>query len=142
METKNNRRLLEIFAGTANLTAAIRRRSMPTYEPEDIILGEFDLTNPQVFQKVAKSIKPGHIRWLHLAPPCATFSRARRDGLRERGPKGVWARRQKREKLQEADMLAKITFQLAMMQLRAGGFVSIESPRNPDYGNCLPLCIF
>ena len=106
-------------------------------DPEDIQLerelcklGEFDLTDPRVFKKVAGVIKQGRIRWLHLAPPCSTFSRARRDGLRSGAPWGSKARRAMKDKLREADELARNTFILALLQVRAGGYVSIENPEH------------
>ena len=129
------RKFLEIFSGAGGLTQAVRRSGQLAMEPEDIMvengkckLGEFDLTCPNVFKKVAGLIKRGQIKWLHLAPPCATFSQARKDGLR--APWGSRARTKLRAKMEQADILARNTFRLASMQIRAGGFVSIENPEH------------
>ena len=104
-------------------------------KPEDIMvdngnckLGAFDLTCPRVFKKVAELIKRGLVKWLHLAPPCATFSRARKDGLR--APWGSRARSKLQAKMEQADELARNTFRLASLQIRAGGFVSVENPEH------------
>ena len=88
----------------------------------------FDFTRPDVFKKVAALVKAGKVKWLHLAPPCATFSRARKDGLR--APWGSRARKKLHMKLGQADILARNTFKLASLKLRAGGFVSIENPEH------------
>ena len=41
-----------------------------------------DLLNNETFKTLKSKIKKGLVRWLHLAPPCNTFSRARgRDRL-------------------------------------------------------------
>ena len=36
------------------------------------------LLNNETFKTLKSKIKKGLVRWLHLAPPCKTFSRARR----------------------------------------------------------------
>ena len=124
---KGYKNFLEIFSGTGNLTASMKRHNVSVLTPADIIHGDFDLTSPNDFRRIAKIIKEGRVKWLHLAPPCSTFSRARKDGLRKLG---FWRRLhwEAQQKVREADTLARNTFRLATLQVRAGGFVSIENP--------------
>ena len=79
---------LEIFAGVANLTAAVRRVNMPVLDPLDVqdatyaFLKNFDLLRNKDYRAIKKLIQCRILRWVHFVPPCATFSRGRdRDGV-------------------------------------------------------------
>ena len=74
-----------MFAGTGNLTRAVRRAGLLVEAPEDITSGDrkvlqeqYDVLSPSHFKHLVKLLKSGRVRWLHLAPPCSTMSSARR----------------------------------------------------------------
>lgn len=129
---------LEIFAGAAGLTAAVKRKGGIAVDACDIQTGaemieEFDLLKTESFKKLKKMIKLRKIRWLHLAPPCKTFSRARRRDrwakvrrLRSASkPEGF---EPKPKLVRDANLLAARSAQLATLQYKTGGWFSIENP--------------
>ena len=137
-EQLNDTWFLELFAGEAGLTAAVRRAGGLVHTPGDIhvndrTLSELDLTDNQTFKKIKQWIKRKKIRWLHLAPPCRTFTRARRSDriarvrkLRSHSkPEGFDTTN---PLVKEANLLAARSAQLAALQHKAGGWFSIENP--------------
>ena len=74
---------LELFAGVAGLTAAVERAGGKVQSPLDAHDATYtrctgvDLTKPSQVAAVLKLIKAGKVAWVHLAPPCSTFSKAR-----------------------------------------------------------------
>ena len=80
-------KFLELFAGMVGLTKAVLARGLAAHEAWDLVDGstgmvkpEFDLRRADHFEKVKSLIKNGSVAWIHGAPPCKTFSRARRSG--------------------------------------------------------------
>ena len=77
---------MELFAGAGGLTAAVVRAGLAARRAEDIVGADgdagrhFDLRRNEVFKRLRSDLRRGNIRWLHGAPPCKTFSRARRPG--------------------------------------------------------------
>ena len=76
---------LELFAGAGGLTAAVRRLNLPAFESQDLLKSDesgfnrhFDLGADEHFKQLRWLCRRGSVRWLHGAPPCKTFSRARR----------------------------------------------------------------
>lgn len=137
-ETSKDATFLEIFAGEAGLTNAVKRAGLPCLKVLDIHRDtdnviEFDLAKQEPFKKLKKLLRRGRVRWLHLAPPCKTFSKARRRDrfarvkqLRSRQcPEGC---NPKPAIVREANLLASRSAQLAKIQLRANGWFSIENP--------------
>eukprot|EP00435_Cladocopium_sp_Y103_P042266 s1436_g11.t1 len=134
----NDTTFLEIFAGKAGVTGAVRRLGIVALESVDIhacdtnVL-EFDLTKSEPFKKLKKLIKTKRVRWLHLVPPCKTFSRARRRDrwarvrkLRSQAkPEGLEPRSQL---VREGNLLASRSAQLARLQHKVKGWFSIENP--------------
>ena len=64
------------------MTKAVMRAGVAVLQACDIhgsSLNEmtFDLTKKEPFKQL-KLLRTNKVRWLHLAPPCKTFSRARR----------------------------------------------------------------
>ena len=129
---------LELFAGEAGLTAAVNRAGMVTLQCVDVDgvgveLQQFDLLKAGPFKKIKELLKSGKVRWLHMAPPCKTFSCARRSDrfgkvkkLRSRKhPEGF---EPKPRVVREGNLLAARSAQLAMLQYKAGGWFSIENP--------------
>ncbi|CAE7811005.1 unnamed protein product [Symbiodinium sp. CCMP2592] len=110
---------LEIFAGSAGLTAAI------------------DLLDAQVFEWLLLLCRMGAIVYLHLGVPCATFSVARdRPGgpppLRSQAlPLGLRVLKQHHQaQLFEANELLCRSLLLFEAVIQAGGDASIENPRD------------
>ncbi len=75
----------EIFGGTCVLTAAVRAAGGKTLKPWDLFdpskmvqQAEFNLLEREGEKRLADLIKEGTLKWLHFAPPCKSFSRARR----------------------------------------------------------------
>ena len=138
---RDKRMFCELFAGVAGLSAAVRDRGIPVmalskFTPDYSEQSSFDLLRQADFDKLIKMIKRGKIRWLHCAPPCKTFSRARRsDGwahaaiLRsETFPVGTPRGASLPWKVIEGNVLARRTARLCKLQARSGGFFSIENP--------------
>ena len=129
---------LELFAGEAGLTKAVQKLGFKVMEPGDINVAgnvkvNLDLLNNNHFKAIKKLVKSKKVRWLHAAPPCKTFSRARRsDGLMrlkrlrsEEHPEGL---EPKSELVKEANLLAGRAAQLALLQYKAGGAFTLENP--------------
>ena len=127
---------LEIFAGAGGLTAAVRKAGLDTISACDIDsasshVRSFDLLSNSSFKEIKKLIKRQKVRWLHLAPPCKTFSRARR---RDRWAKVKKLRsatkpqgfEPKPRLVREANLLASRSAQLSRLQYKANGWFSIE----------------
>ena len=129
---------LELFAGAAGLTGAVRRKGLPTRSPVDnyTVSGGFDLLRNGDFSKVRSDLRSGAVKWVHGGPPCKTFSRARRSDrhgtariLRsDRYPSGLPGISS--QKLRDGNELARRMAKLCRTQQRAGGFWSIENPAN------------
>ena len=126
------------FAGEAGLTRTVERRVGTVFNPADIqqnhfVKKTFNLLCKTAFKELKKKIKGRQIRWVHLAPPCKTFSRARRRDrhakariLRTRTfPGGLWPRS---KLVQEANVLASRSAQIAALQHKANGWVPLENP--------------
>ena len=130
---------LELFAGDGMLTKVVGQHAA-TYAPQDVfdskggyIGGKADLLLPANQKRLRTVVRKQEVRWLHCAPPCHTFSRARRSDhwgsariLRSTEhplgfDKSNW-------QVAEANTLAKFTAKLCRTQLRAGGWFSIENP--------------
>ena len=96
----------------------------------------FNLMRRADVMAVLKLIKQGKVSWVHFAPPCATFSRARRgDGGPDRvrsdeKPEGLADPHLRSWKVTEANALTKVTAKLARAAARAGTFFSIENPEH------------
>jgi len=129
---------LEIFAGAGGLTAAVRKAGLDTISACDIDsasshVRSFDLLSNSSFKEIKKLIKRQKVRWLHLAPPCKTFSRARR---RDRWAKVKKLRsatkpqgfEPKPRLVREANLLASRSAQLSRLQYKVNGWFSIENP--------------
>ena len=132
---------LEMFSGVGGLTRAVARLGLKIEAPRDAANAAytkktgFDLTKKSDVQAVAKLIKQGKISWIHFAPPCSTFSRARHgtgpQPLRsEDRPEGLAAPKARPWCVLEANLLVKHTIKLAKLAAKAGAFVSIENPEH------------
>ena len=75
---------LEIFAGKAGVTRAVRSEGTIVLPPVDIVLSKevvsvTNLEDEKVWQKIDKWITSGVIDLVHFGTPCSSFSRARKD---------------------------------------------------------------
>ncbi len=66
------------------LTRAVYRAGMRVHDPQDLWDAakceqrEFNLLEAESFNAIKAVLKSGEVRWVHFAPPCKTFSKARR----------------------------------------------------------------
>ena len=139
-EKETTLQFLELFAGAGGLTAAVRRLNLPAFEPQDLLKSDesgfnrhFDLGVDEHFKELRGLCRRGSVRWLHGAPPCKTFSRARRTDAFARSrilrsdevPEGF---EPKLQIVKEANLLASRMARLARCIYKAGGWFSIENP--------------
>ena len=127
----------EFFAGDANLTDAMRAVGFEVAAPEDLASGGVNFAvESQVLglkTRLQKLFKQGRRLCLHLAPPCATFSRARDRSSRTRlrsgkFPDGLPACK---SLVEEANKVAEQAYDLATWAAEElGAVVSMENPRN------------
>ena len=123
------RTFVEVFAGSGALTAAVlrageRATALNDFTPDGTRRTGFNLLKSAHFRALLKQIKQRMITWF-LAPPCKTYSRARRKNhfgcaqvLRsEDHPEGLLPRSQL---VQDANLLTRLTVQLCFAQMEAG----------------------
>ena len=73
----NQNKMMEVFAGSGNLSRACRRQGMAAWEV-DIARGDhYDFSNAQVANTVVDVALANDVKYCHFAPPCNTYSRAR-----------------------------------------------------------------
>jgi hypothetical protein len=72
------RAFMEIFAGRGNLERALVARGIQTLSIEAHLGRSFNLLIGSDFAAIKKLIKRRKLRWIHFAPPCGTFSAARK----------------------------------------------------------------
>ena len=130
---------LELFAGAGGLTAAVRRLSLPAFEPQDLLKSDesgfnrhFDLGVDEHFKELRGLCRRGSVRWLHGAPPCETFSRARRTDAHARfrilrSDEILEGFAPQLQIFKEANFLASRMARLARCVYKAGGWFSIEN---------------
>ena len=130
---------LELFAGAGGLTAAARRLNLPAFELQDLLKSDesgfnrhFDFGADEHLKELRGLCRRGSVRWLHGAPPCETFSRARRTDAHARSrilrfdeiPEGFES---KSQIVNGANLLASRKARLARSIYTAGGWFSIEN---------------
>jgi len=76
-------RALEIFSGSGRLSAAMREHGWATDQVELSWGGaEHDMSQEPVVQRLLQGIADKRWRYVHMAPPCNTYSAARYPKLR------------------------------------------------------------
>jgi site-specific DNA-cytosine methylase len=133
-------RFQEVFAGVAGLTRAVEREGVKVLDPVETFLDDSyvqkvsDLSSDTEFKRIRSRIRAGEVRWLHEAPPCITFTMARRSDqygtaviLRTAdAPEGIDPLL---PRVAEANLLMKRSAMLAKACIRAGCWFSIENPK-------------
>ena len=125
--------MLELFAGTAGLSQAVKvvnEKTVRVLDPVDEIFGA-NLLDDSNFCAVVEAAEKEKCGWIHMAPPCRTFSRARRKDkygsvpvLRtDDKPEGFGC-----QDTTEANILADRCASIGEAQAKAGRFFSIENP--------------
>ena len=133
--------LVEIFAGKARLTRAVRRRGkfavLPPIEVDqsEEVPNPADLLRPDVRRKLEAWLRAGVVQWVHFGTPCTSFSIARKD---DGGPPPVRDAEQlygvpeltdgDRRLLEMGTLLMQVTVQLALLCRQCGSQWSIENP--------------
>ena len=127
---------LEFFAGTGVLTEAVRRVGVACGDPNDVATGGTDFRVHSQVENLKEELTKlaGQTRHLfvHLAPPCATFSRARDRSIRTRlrnkwYPEGLPG---KETQTREANGIARRAYKLACWAAdELGAKVTLENPR-------------
>ena len=74
---------LELSMGRAELTSAVRRQGLTVHEVGGLEAGSSvevstNLLCHQTFAAIKSQIKRRAVRWLHLSPPCKTFTKTRK----------------------------------------------------------------
>ncbi len=143
---------VEIFSGTAGLTAAVRKvglhssvgidSSVNTHCKAPVI--RLDLRLEHARALLWQILNRPNLIGVHLAPPCGTASRAReivrKSGpspppLRsERWPDGFpWLRGLNRDRVKSANMLYDLTGQIVRHCIDIGVLVSVENPARSHF---------
>ena len=123
----------ELFAGQAGLTIAVQEICAgwaTARDPHDELFGG-DLSNDQEFLAMVEEPAETTPDWKHMAPPCRTFTKARRKDkhanvkrLRsDDKPEGFGCK-----ETTEANLLADRTAALGERQVEIGKWFSIENP--------------
>ena len=126
----------ELFAGKGGVTKAVREALAGTghqvWDPLDKhgARESWDLTEDDVFIETLEKIRKHRPMWIHMAPPCRTFTRAR-DGRRDGGP-GRLRSDAKPEgwgpEAEEGNLLALRAEAFAEEQEKGGRLFTIEHP--------------
>lgn len=116
--------LLELFAGSAHLTAEFARRGYNVLEPRDILLGH-DLFDPLQQESVFDDLNYKKPALLWVALPCTKWSQWQRLNFAQRKQQLRRERKKQRE-------LVRFAVECAWNQIANGGEVMFEHPRSSD----------
>ena len=140
---------LEVFAGSAGLTAAVRRLGLPLARGLDRTVGRrfhapvtvLDLTRSESQQIVFSMLQAGEVVACHLAPPCGTASKAR--DINNGGPPPMRSSEEPDglvgldaslvPRLQAANTLYLFCAKVVCVADKVGILVSVENPA----GSCM-----
>ena len=132
--TSGGRKMADIFCGSGGFGAAVARHTGADIAYVDLALDStHDLLQPRFRRQWAQRIMGYEFFFVHFAPPCSTWSRARAPPLRAAGAKilGVpGLNPQQTHRLKEGTALARACVYLARCCLRSGVAFSIENPQS------------
>ena len=125
----------EFFAGEGSLTSAVRNLGMHTDPPDDVQSGGTDFLDKKqvdaLKEKLIERARAAEHLVVHLAPPCATFSRARDRSFRTKIRSSVFPQGLPscRDQCKKANLVAKRAFELARWAAdELDAMVSLENP--------------
>ena len=109
----------------------------------DMVISEdYDLLNPEKFEKLMTAARAGRFAGAHGGPPCGTWS-ASRYNQRQPGPPPVRSRRcpwglpglsrRLQQQVDVASDLLRATVQFLTAVVLAGGWYSLEHPEDRGY---------
>lgn len=124
------RTLLDIFSGKGGLARAARRHGWHVREVDILHGPAHDLTENKLQQELMQQVRARNFSWVHMGPPCTTFSSwyrfTSKQCTRSRSqPRGLNVSPAERLGNQMADFSAS----LARLCLEVGVWFTIEQPR-------------
>ena len=127
---------IELFAGMGVLTEAVRRMGIHCEDPDEMWSGGTDFRERSQVEALKEKValRAGQVRHLiiHLAPPCASYSRARDRSFKTRVrssiyPEGLPGRQ---GQTKEPNRITKNAYKFAVWAAdELGAMVSMENPR-------------
>ncbi|CAK0856481.1 unnamed protein product, partial [Prorocentrum cordatum] len=123
-------KFLEVVGRGGGLTAAVARLHLDHFAARCLEAAAglrdqvLDLLNHDHYRRVLSLIRQRRVRWLHVAPRCADFSKARRTGRRARPASGT----PKPQHVLDSNTLVARAARLCRAQAKAGGWFSFENP--------------
>ena len=123
--------VLELFAGSSRLLEAIREFTDSWGEAWDVEKGaEYDVLVSENLERLLRRVKQGWYWWIHIAPPCATFSRARIPPLRSSSE--IWGLanldKSSKDRLSEGNLLCLVAVEVIRLCLLLGIHFTVENP--------------
>ena len=122
---------LELLSGSANLSGEIKGKIPTWVESWDVMNGpELDLLRPEVMARLMLRVKRKEFWFVHMGPPCATFSRARWPRLRSRLHMWGLPTLKPREILlaRDGSLLCLVAVEVALLCCRLDVGFMIENP--------------
>lgn len=137
--------ILEIFAGTARISSALRKVGLPTFPIDIDIYPSHDVLDPECAHSILNWIAGGRVMMVWLGMPCTTFSQARRnDGvgpLPLRDELHLWGlpnlKRHDARKLAEGNQLFNFTMKVLHLCQHHHVPTSWKTPSHRLHGPCL-----
>ena len=118
--TPERKGFLELFAGTGNLSHAVKSLGLRVYPPFELAKDAmYNLLNKGTQDFVLAMISAGLVWWVHLGTPCCVWSRARHN---------IKDFKKARRKEQQGVATALFTYRVVKECLRKGVRFSIENP--------------
>ena len=122
--------LLELFSGVGALSKAARQHGWEVKEVDIVNGAEFDLTRTQLQESLLDMIRSRCFTWVHLGPPCTTFSSwylasSHSNTRTKMNPAGLGS--SPAEAL--GNQMAEFSVRAARVCLQTGTWFSIEQPR-------------
>jgi hypothetical protein len=125
----------ELFAGTGKLTQAVQAAGIECRRPDEYSVSGVNFDSVKEVRELKDELRRHHEAGrklvLHLAPPCATFSRARdrRANTRLRTPMQPLGTKPRSPMVEQANRIARRALDLASWSHRElGAVVSLENP--------------
>jgi hypothetical protein len=125
--------VLEVFSGNGNLSHALREEGLNTIMIDiDTGNSDNDMSNNDNVPALVDRAAASSAAYVHMAPPCNSFSSARYPRIRSRDyPHGLpQASESDQNVLQLSNDIVRNTFQMATELHQLGAVVSIENPRS------------